>query len=115
VWRFVTPQLPVRDVEAAQRYYRDFLDFKIAWRSEDGSFGAVYNGSTEVFFARSEEPRPGSVCCVRVDDVDAVYAACRTAGAKILCELETKPWSMREFSVEDLDGHVFRIGQSTLV
>lgn len=114
MWRFITPQLPVRDVEASQRYYRDRLGFKIAWRSEDGSFGAVYNGSTEVFFARCDDPRPGSVCCVRVDDVDAVYAACRAAGAKILREPEVRPWAMREFSLEDPDGHVFRIGQSTL-
>jgi uncharacterized glyoxalase superfamily protein PhnB len=113
-WRFITPQLSVRDVEAAQRYYRDHLGFKIAWRSEDGSFGAVYNGTTEIFFARSEQSHPSSVCCVRVDDVEAVYAACRAAGAKIVSELETKVWSMREFSVQDPDGHVFRIGQSTL-
>jgi uncharacterized glyoxalase superfamily protein PhnB len=53
-------------------------------------------------------------CCIRVDDVEAAYAECRRAGARIVSELETRAWSMREFSVEDLDGHRLRIGQSTL-
>jgi uncharacterized glyoxalase superfamily protein PhnB len=113
MWSFITPELPVADVSEAQRYYRDVLGFKIGWTAPDGSYGAVYLGTTEVFLARSDSIR-SATCCVRVEDVDAVYAAYRDAGAKIVSELEEKPWSMREFSVEDCAGHLFRIGQSTI-
>jgi uncharacterized glyoxalase superfamily protein PhnB len=113
MWTFITPQLPVRDVVAAQQYYRDVLGFHVGWTSPDGSFGAVYLGTTELFLARSDSIAPAT-CCVRVEDVDAVYAAYQASGAKIVDELEVKPWSMREFSVEDDSGHRFRIGQSTL-
>ena len=31
MWRSITPQLPVADVAASQRWYRDVLGFEIAW------------------------------------------------------------------------------------
>ena len=31
-------------------------------------------------------------------------------GAKITSDLETKPWGMREFTVEDLNGNQLRLG-----
>jgi catechol 2,3-dioxygenase-like lactoylglutathione lyase family enzyme len=114
VWLTITPELPVADVAAAQRHYRDVLGCKIAWISQDASYGAVYLDAHELFFHRTEAPRPRSTCCVRVDDVEAAWSACRTAGAKIVAGLETRSWAMREFTVEDLDGHRLRIGQSTL-
>lgn len=113
MWSFITPELPVPDVLEAQRYYRDILGFHVGWTAPDESFGAVYLGTTEIFLARSESVSI-STCCVRVEDVEAVYAAYQGSGAKIVSELEDKPWSMREFSVEDCAGHRFRIGQSTL-
>ena len=112
MWSFITPQLPVADVEETQRYYRDVLGFKIGFtRGED--FGAAHCGSTEIFFAKAETPHPVSVCCVRVDDVDGLFAIYRERGARIVEQLETKPWRMREFTIEDPNGHLFRIGQST--
>jgi catechol 2,3-dioxygenase-like lactoylglutathione lyase family enzyme len=115
MWISVTVELPVPDVVDAQNYYRDVLGFKIGWTADDESFGAMYADSNEIFLRRSAEPRPGTVCCIRVLDVEAVHAARRDAGARIVSELEDKPWSMREFVVEDPYGHRFRIGQSTLM
>ena len=40
VWQFVAPQLPMHNVREAQAYYRDVLDFKIAW-IDDEDDGAV--------------------------------------------------------------------------
>ena len=114
MWLTVTPELPVADVAAAQVWYRDVLGCRIGWISSDASYGAVYVDTHEIFLARSDAPRPRVSYCVRVDDADAAYAACREAGAKIVAPLETRPWAMREFALEDLDGHRLRIGQSTL-
>jgi len=114
VWISVTPELPVADVREAQCWYRDVLGWKIGWLAEDESYGALYVETLEIFLRRAAVLRPGGVTCVRVSDVESVYAACREAGGKVTSELETKPWQMNEFSVADPDGNVLRIGQSTI-
>jgi catechol 2,3-dioxygenase-like lactoylglutathione lyase family enzyme len=112
VWSFITPQLPVGDVEETQAWYRDVLGFQVGFtRGRD--FGAVHCGTSEIFLARAEAPWATCVCCVRVDDVDGLFALYRERGAKIVAEPETRPWRMREFTIEDPNGHLFRIGQST--
>lgn len=110
-WAFVTPQLPVRDVRATQAYYRDVLGFNIAWIYGE-EYGAVYNGSTEIFFSATEEPFEPVWSFVRVDNADETCERLRARGAKIVEEVASHPWGMREFTVEDLNGHRFRIGHS---
>jgi catechol 2,3-dioxygenase-like lactoylglutathione lyase family enzyme len=114
VWISVTPELPVVDVREAQRWLRDVLGWKEGWVAPDESYGAAYVETLEIFLRRVDVSRPGGVTCLRVSDVEGVYAACREAGSRIISKLEEKPWSMREFSVEDPDGNVLRIGESTL-
>jgi uncharacterized glyoxalase superfamily protein PhnB len=109
-WLCVFPQLAVRDVIAAQRYYRDVIGFEIRWTWED-SYGAVENGNVELFLAQDEDPTP-SVICVVVDDADRVYAQCRARGADVVDDLGSKPHRMREFTVRDRDGNLIRIGHA---
>ena len=110
MWKMITPQLPVADVRATQEYYRDVLGFQIAWLWED-SYGAVYNDDVRIYFTRTDEPRPSMCCCVDVDDADAVHEKFKSQGATIVSEIETKPWGMREFTIQDPDGHLLRVGQ----
>jgi len=110
-WHFVTPQLPVVDVRETQAYYRDVLGFKIAWVWRE-EYGAVYNGRTEIFFSRSEEPITPCWSFVRVENADTALAEYRERGAKIVEEIASHPWGMREFTIEDNNGHRFRIGHS---
>ena len=110
-WQFLTPQLPVPDVRRAQAYYRDVLGFKIAWIYQE-EYGAVYNGATEIFF--SLEPGEIRPCWnfVRVANADELLAQYRESGARIVEEIASHPWGMREFTIEDENGHRFRIGHS---
>jgi uncharacterized glyoxalase superfamily protein PhnB len=108
MWNAVVPQLPVTDLAATQAWYRDVLGFEIAWASSD--FGAVWLDRVELFFARVARPSPAVCLCVRVDDADALYKRYRENGARIVSELEDKPWGMREFTLEDPNGHRLRIG-----
>jgi len=110
-WQFVTPQLPVPDIREAQAYYRDVLGFKIAWIYEE-EYGAVYHGATEVFFSQEEGEIHPSWNFVRVENADEVLAIYRERGAKIVEEIASRPWGMREFTIEDINGHRFRIGHS---
>lgn len=110
-WLFATPELPVADVRATQAYYRDVLGFRIAWLYEE-EYGAVYQGKCEIFLRR--EPGPIERCCVfvRVANADRMLAAYREREAKIVAEIASQPWGMREFTIEENNGHRFRIGHS---
>ena len=46
------PELPVSDVERAQRHYRDALGFEIGWLYPGQEIGAVSRGNVAVFFRR---------------------------------------------------------------
>jgi len=46
-----------------------------------------------------------------VDDVDALFAELKGRGAKIDYGLGNKPYGIREFGVQDLDGHDIGFGQ----
>jgi catechol 2,3-dioxygenase-like lactoylglutathione lyase family enzyme len=107
-WTCVTPNLPARDVPAAQEWYRDTLGLEIKWLWED-NFGSVGSGYVELFLYESDELKP-VVCSVFVDDVDAVYDRSRAHGGEIVSELEAKPSGLREFSLRDPDRNVLRIG-----
>ena len=111
-WHFVTPQLPVANVRETQAYYRDMLGFKIAWIWQE-EYGAVYNGRTEIFFVREEGEINPACSFVRVENADDVMAVYRERGVKIVEELASHPYGMREFSIEDNNGHRFRIGHSS--
>ena len=47
---------------------------------------------------------------VIVSDADAVYARAKTAGGKIVRELQNTDYGSREFSVRDPEGHSWSVG-----
>lgn len=101
------PELPVADVERAQRHYRDVLGFEIGWLYPDKQIGAVSRGEVSLFFRKREPPFEPSVHWVFAEDIDASYQELKSAGATIADPLEMKPWGLRQFTVKDLDGNVF--------
>jgi uncharacterized glyoxalase superfamily protein PhnB len=101
------PELPVADVEKAQQYYRDVLGFEIGWLYPGNEIGAVSRGNAAIFFRRRQAPFEPAVHWVFAADIDATYEELRSSGAKIVEPLETKPWGLRQFTVEDPDGNRF--------
>lgn len=100
------PELPVADVERAQQHYRDVLGFKIAWLYPGSEIGAVSRGNTAIFFRRRSEPFEPAVHWMFAD-IDATYNELLSLGARIIEPLEKKPWGLRQFTVEDVDGNRF--------
>jgi uncharacterized glyoxalase superfamily protein PhnB len=41
------------------------------------------------------------------EDVDATYNGLKSLGANIVDTLDKKPWGLRQFTVDDLDGNRF--------
>lgn len=101
------PELPVEDVERAQEYYRDILGFEIGWLYPGKEMGAVSRGDVVIFFRRTKEPFAPAVHWVFADDVDESYSELKASGAKIVEPLEQKPWGLRQFRVDDLNGNRF--------
>ena len=102
-----TPELPVEDVERAQRHYRDALGFEIGWLYPGGEIGAVSRDRIAIFFRRRTRPFEPAVHWVFAADIDATYEELRSSGARIVEPLEKKPWGLRQFTVEDIDGNRF--------
>jgi uncharacterized glyoxalase superfamily protein PhnB len=103
----LVPELPVADVERAQQYYRDVLGFEIGWLYPGKEIGSVSRGTVAIFFRRREGTFEPAVHWVFAKDIDATYEELRSLGSNIVEPLEKKPWGLRQFTVEDLDGNRF--------
>jgi hypothetical protein len=84
------PELPVADVEASQRHYREALGSR-----------------SVIFFRRRSAPFEPAVHWVFAPDLDATYRELQGSGARIVEPLERKPWGLRQFTVEDPDRNRF--------
>ena len=59
------------------------------------------------FFRKRTPPFEPAVHWAFADDIDATHEELKSLGANIVEPLETMPWGMRQFTVEDLDGNRF--------
>lgn len=105
------PILPVKDVLKTVEYYHDVLGFNLEWIWDDGGYAEVTCGEILLHFDKQEEISPTSAYLF-VNDVDEVYAYYQKKGVNIIREIESKTWNVREFTFQDLNGHMFRVAQS---
>jgi uncharacterized glyoxalase superfamily protein PhnB len=102
------PELPVADVERAQQHYRDVLGFEIGWLYPGKGIGSVSRADMgPIFFRKKEPPFEPAVHWVFAEDIDMSYQELKASGANIVDPLERKPWGLRQFTVQDLDGNLF--------
>jgi predicted enzyme related to lactoylglutathione lyase len=102
-----TPELPVEDVERAQLHYRDALGFEIGWLYPGASIGAVSRENAVIFFRKRVRPFEPVSHWVFAAEIESTYDELRARGARIVEPLEKKPWGLRQFTVEDIDGNRF--------
>ena len=105
------PQLPVANVTTATEFYRDVLGFKIDWTWGENNYGSVSRDDAVFYLCAAKQPIAPVTCIINVPAVDPLCAGWRARGAKIVSEPEDKPWNVREFTVEDNNGHLFRVSQ----
>ena len=108
----VTANLPVFDVEAARRFYADYLglaveEMNLGWvaryRTEDG------RASVQVVTRDATSP-VDSVLSVHIGDgVENAYAEAQRLGYEIVHPLTTEPWGVRRFFVRDPSGNVINV------
>jgi uncharacterized glyoxalase superfamily protein PhnB len=83
------------------------LGFGIDWLYPGGDIGAVSRDDVAIFFRRRDRPFEPAIHWVFAEDIDATYEELRSRGARIVEPLEKKPWGLRQFTVEDIDGNRF--------
>ncbi len=113
-WLHLMPHLPASDVNRSIAYYQEALGFALAWRTTDGGFAAMASGDIEVLllvpWTRDTPPPPQSVY-VYVEDPDSLCAEYQQAGADVVELVASRPYGMRDFVIQDPDGHRFRLGR----
>ena len=118
------PVLLVRDVVASAEHYRDALGFSYArfW-GDPPKFVILERDGLRLML--NQAPSGTSIVpywkvdagiwnvYYWVDDVDALFAEFNARGAKIDYGLDDKPYGIREFGIQDLDGYDIGFGQPT--
>ncbi len=111
----IQPILAVTDVPAAIAYYRNILGFSNEWLwGEPPTHGGITFGRISLQFTLNPELAAkiaGQQHFLRVSNLDQLHHLHITNGATIISPLETKPWGMREYTVQDPTGYHLRFAQ----
>ncbi|HEX9782444.1 MAG TPA: GNAT family N-acetyltransferase [Opitutaceae bacterium] len=99
------PQLPVSDLVATRRFYRDVLGFRIDPVDGEHEYASVSRGAAVFHLYASDGAIPPHRIVLPAWDVDAVHADWKWKGAHECSEPEEKPWGVREFTARDNNGH----------
>jgi predicted lactoylglutathione lyase len=108
------PELPVNDIEAATSAYVRRMGFSVDWTYEDHLAG-ISKDAARVFLRRrtpQEDRSLGVVIWLNMAssaEVDELYAEWKDRGVRIVDELHTAPYKLREFTAQDLDGNRLRV------
>ncbi len=112
-------QLRTVDLDRAISFYVDKLGFTVSFRYEDFYAGLETCGHM-IHLKLIDSPDPG-VDFVRegghmhlyivVDDIDSVFESVMQSGVSVTEEITERPWDMKEFVIEDPDGHTIYFSQ----
>lgn len=114
-----TPNLPSRDFDTTSRFFAA-LGFVETWR--DSGWMILRRGELQLEFFPFPDLDPATSSfgsCLRVDDLDALYAACQADGIPEqrtgwprLHPPKVEPWGGRVAALIDPDGTLFRLIQN---
>ncbi len=106
----IIPILNVKNLAASMDYYVNVLGFRKEWDWGDPpDVGSVARDGYSIMLVEDEQGHPGTWLWMGVEEADSYYEEYKASRAKIREHPINYPWAY-EFRVEDLDGHVIRIG-----
>ncbi|MHA7878932.1 MAG: VOC family protein [Saccharospirillum sp.] len=108
--------VPARDFEVSLSFYLD-IGFEIPWRDDRLAYVRYQSCSFLLQNFYVEAHAQNFVMHCLVDDVGDWYAALSgkrltEVYGSVLSELEDQPWGMREFTLTDPSGVLWRIAQN---
>ena len=100
------------DIEATLAHYKAVLGFESTstW-GDPPTFGSASMGGVSIMFNLQPELAAkirGHQHWIKVDDADELYRLHKSRKANVVSEIEDKPWGVREYVVEDLNGYHLR-------
>lgn len=119
----IMPSLRYEDVSKALAWLSQAFGLKehLRWVDENGIVRHAEMRIDNAFIELSAGPegyqnpkRLGEVCqmlVVLVDDVENHYQNSRAVGVTIIAEPQDKPWGLRQYTTEDLEGHRWEFSQ----
>lgn len=113
----VIPQFRMTDWAISRAFYEHDLGFRVEWEHtfEPGLpvFAEVSVDGLSLFLTEhAGDCEVGGAAYFVVDDVDALCAALRDRGARVVEPPEDSPWGTREMLVIDPDGNRLRFASS---
>jgi predicted enzyme related to lactoylglutathione lyase len=116
------PVLLVKDVVASANYFRDVAGFQYdEFYGDPPCFCISERDGLRLMLAKADDPaqiKPFWQIQANiwnayfwVDDADALYHEMQAKGGKMDYGPCTKPYGVREFGIQDLDGHDIGFGQ----
>lgn len=107
--------VPAKDFELSKRFYTD-LGFELAWSSDDLAY--FHSGESSFLLQRFyvKEHADNFMMHMLVEDVEAWWRHVssnqldKKYGVRILPPAD-RPWGIRDFTVDDPTGVLWRIGQ----
>jgi uncharacterized glyoxalase superfamily protein PhnB len=111
------PEVPVKDSAKAVAHYVDVLGFTLDWHDEESGIAGVSRGDCRLFltdgnFRRTYGNEAPALIWLNLEnkgEVDELCKEWKAAQATLLSEPEDKPWKLREFILNDLDGNFIRV------
>ena len=126
VLKNLIPMLNVRDIKASLAFYKKALDFEVVSHPgavEEWRWATIRSGSVELMLSETESPPSiersldphvstqwPAIFYFYPDDVEALYGKVCDRGYQPT-ELITTIYQMKEFSIQDPDGHMLSFGQ----
>jgi uncharacterized glyoxalase superfamily protein PhnB len=109
--RKVMPELPLDDVPAGVRHYRDVLGFVVNYEQHD--IGVLDRDEVRILLvARTPHHSGIGSAYFYVRDVDALYSELLQKGADVQAEPISQSWGLREFSVLDVERNRLTFGET---
>jgi uncharacterized glyoxalase superfamily protein PhnB len=107
----------VQDVLRSVEHYRDVLGFRVEFMyGEPRFYAGVERDNVAIHLQAASETKrlPGhGAINVFVTGVDALYQELKSKGARTMEEPADRPYGMRDFDINDLDGNQLSFGEST--
>jgi DNA-binding transcriptional MerR regulator len=113
-WLHVMPRVPVSDLDRSIAHYQEAFGLDLAWRTDDGHLAAISTAGIDILLLvpwSGDGPPPPQSFYVYVEDPDAMCAEFEQAGANVVDPVALRPHGMRDFAVQDPDGHRFTLGR----
>ena len=108
--------LAVNSLEQSVEYYKTKLGFRTLWGDEFWHF--LIRDKIKIMLGECADDVPAfETGChsyfayFEVDNIDVLYKEYCAKEVKIVSEIEDKPWGMREFGLQTIDGHRITFGE----